>query len=136
MPASKGTEAVCAFANDLANHNRPGALFVGVQDNGTPWGLSIGGQPLEQLTGIKTDGRILPPPTLLAEKRKLKGVDVAVVTVWPADSPPVRYDSRICVRVTGQPLPNPGLIHWLPLHGHGVGYMTGNSLQVAPLALL
>ena len=94
----KGTEAVCAFANDLANHNRPGVLFVGVQDDGTPSGLPIEGQLLEQLTGIKTDGRILPPPTLLAEKRKLKRVDVAVVTVWPADSPPVRYDGRICVR--------------------------------------
>lgn len=69
----KGTEAVCAFANDLANHNRPGVLFVGVQDDGTPSGLPIEGQLLEQLTGLKTDGRILPPPTLLVEKRKLKG---------------------------------------------------------------
>ena len=94
----KGAEAVCAFANDLANHNRPGVLFVGVQDDGAPCGLPIGGQLLEQLTGIKTDGRILPPPTLLVEKRTLKGTDVAVVTVWPADSPPVRYDGRICVR--------------------------------------
>ena len=94
----KGTAAVCAFANDLANHDRPGVLFVGVQDDGTPCGLTIEGQLLEQLTGIKTDGKILPPPTLLAEKRTLKGVAVAVVTVWPADSPPVRYDGRICVR--------------------------------------
>jgi len=47
---------------------------------------------------IKTDGKILPPPTLLVQKRNLKGVDVAVVTVWPADSPPVRCDGRICVR--------------------------------------
>ncbi len=59
----KGAEAVCAFANDLANHNRPGVLFVGVQDDGTPSGLPIEGQLLEQLTGIKTDGRMLPPPT-------------------------------------------------------------------------
>ncbi len=94
----RAAEGVCAFANDLANHNRPGVLFVGVRDDGTPRGLPIGGQLLEQLTGIKTDGRILPPPTLLVEKRKLAGVDVAVVTVWPADSPPVRYDGRICIR--------------------------------------
>ena len=70
----KGTEAVCAFANDLANHSRPGVLFVGVKDDGTPCGLPIGGQLLEQLTGIKTDGKILPPPTLLVEKRTLKGL--------------------------------------------------------------
>ena len=73
-------------------------LFVGVQDDGRPCGLPMEGQLLEQLIGIKTDGKVLPPPTLLAEKRKLKGVDVAVVTVWPADSPPVRYNGRICVR--------------------------------------
>lgn len=94
----RAAEAVCAFANDLANHNRPGVLFVGVQDDGTPCGLPMEDRLLEQLTGIKTDGRILPPPTLLVEKRKLGGVIVAVVTVWPADSPPVRYDGRICVR--------------------------------------
>ena len=52
----KGTEAICAFANDLANHNRPGVLFVGVQDDGTPCALPIEGRLLEQLTGIKTDG--------------------------------------------------------------------------------
>lgn len=94
----KGTEAICAFANDLVNHNRPGVLFVGVQDDGTPCGLPIDDRLLRTLAGIKTDGKILPPPTLLAEKRTLKGVAVAVVTVWPADSPPVRYDGRICVR--------------------------------------
>ncbi|SAY38308.1 AlbA family DNA-binding domain-containing protein, partial [Candidatus Synechococcus spongiarum] len=60
----KTAEAVCTFANDLANHNCPGVLFAGVQDNGAPCGLPIGGQLLEQLTGIKTDGKILPPPTL------------------------------------------------------------------------
>ena len=94
----RAIEAVCAFANDLANHSRPGVLFVGVEDDGRPCGLTIGRQLLEELTGIRTDGKILPPPKLLAEKRSLKGVDVAVVTVWPADSPPVRCDGRICVR--------------------------------------
>ena len=94
----RGREAVCAFANDLADRNRPGVLFVGVDDDGTPWGLPVTDQLLQKLTSIKTDGRILPPPTLLVEKRTLKGVDVAVVTVWPADSPPVRYQGHIQVR--------------------------------------
>lgn len=30
----------------------------------------------------------------------------------------------------GKPRPQPGLIHRLPLHGHGVGRMTGDGLQV------
>jgi ATP-dependent DNA helicase RecG len=95
---TKGREAICSFANDLANHAKPGVLFVGVADNGTPIKLSITDQLLQTLTDIKTDGRIVPPPTLQVACRTLQGVSVAVVTVWPADSPPVRFDGRICVR--------------------------------------
>ena len=28
-------QAICAFANDLPNHKKPGYLFLGVEDNGT-----------------------------------------------------------------------------------------------------
>ena len=28
-------QAICAFANDLPNHRRPGYLLVGVKDNGS-----------------------------------------------------------------------------------------------------
>jgi ATP-dependent DNA helicase RecG len=54
---------------------------------------------LHTLGDIKTDGKILPPPTLTVEKRSLKGTEVAVVTVQPADAPPVRYDGRIWIRL-------------------------------------
>lgn len=95
---TKGREAICSFANDLANHGKPGVLFVGVADNGTPNHLSITDRLLQTLTDIKNDGRIVPPPTLQVACRTLGGAPVAVVTVWPADSPPVRFDGRICVR--------------------------------------
>ena len=36
-----------------------------------------------------------------------------------------------CPNPAGKALPNPGLIHWLALHGHGIGRMTGNGLQMA-----
>ncbi len=36
---------------------------------------------------------------MTVEKRRLKGADVAVVTVQPADAPPVRYDGRIWIRL-------------------------------------
>ena len=29
-------QAVCAFANDLPDHRKPGVLFVGAKNNGTP----------------------------------------------------------------------------------------------------
>ena len=28
-------EAICAFANDLPNHQKPGAIVVGLKDDGT-----------------------------------------------------------------------------------------------------
>ncbi len=95
----KGREAVCAFANDLPGHQAAGVLFVGAKDDGTPSHLPITDQLLLTLADIKTDGRILPPPTLLLEKRHLKGADMAVVTVQPADAPPVRYKGRVWIRI-------------------------------------
>jgi ATP-dependent DNA helicase RecG len=92
-------EAVCAFANDLPNHRLPGVVFIGVTNGGVLSGLSVTDQLLLQLSDIKTDGNIVPPPTLTVEKRTLLGGDVAVITVLPGDSPPVRYKGRIHVRV-------------------------------------
>lgn len=39
---------------------------------------------------MKTDGNILPLPTLVVEKRHLKGADMAVITVHPSHMPQVR----------------------------------------------
>jgi ATP-dependent DNA helicase RecG len=97
--SEKGRQAVCAFANDLSDHRKPGVLFVGARDDGTPVRLDISDQLLQTLSDVKTDGNILPPPTIVVEKRRLKGADVAVVTVQPADAPPVRYKGRIWVRI-------------------------------------
>jgi ATP-dependent DNA helicase RecG len=96
----RGRQAVCAFANDLPNHGLPGVLFVGVKDDGTPAepDFAVTDDLLKTLSDIKTDGKIVPPPTMTVAKRNLLGRDVAVVTVWPADTPPVRLDGRIWVR--------------------------------------
>lgn len=92
-------EAVCAFANDLPNHDCPGVVFIGVRDNGQAADLTVSDDLLRQLSDIKTDGNIVPPPTLTVAKHKLHGAEVAVITVWPADSPPVKYKGRISIRV-------------------------------------
>ncbi|MFH1135314.1 MAG: ATP-binding protein [Pseudomonadota bacterium] len=95
----KGRQAVCAFANDLPDNRRAGVLFVGAKDDGTPSGLPITDELLRTLSDIRTDGNILPPPSILVKKRNLKGRDMAVVIVRPSDSPPVRYKGRIWVRI-------------------------------------
>src|SRR5215207_474899 len=97
----KFSEAVCAFANDMAGAGLPGFLLIGVDDKaGSPTGLTVTGKLLQQLAGLAADGNILPPPALLAYKITLssgKG-DVAVVEVQPSDIPPVRYKGVVRVR--------------------------------------
>ena len=93
-------EAVCAFANDLPGHELPGVVFVGVRDNDRAIvGIEVTDRLLQQLADVKTDGNILPPPSLSVAKRTLHGRDAAVVIVAPSDSPPVRYRGRIHIRI-------------------------------------
>lgn len=95
----KGRQAVCAFANDLPNHQQMGVLFVGAKDDGSPSKVEITDELLLTLADIKTDGKTVPPPTIVVQKRRLKDSEMAVVQVWPAISPPVRYDGRIWIRI-------------------------------------
>ena len=91
-------EAICAFANDLPDHREPGFIFVGVRDDKTIVGLSDVNQVIEQLSHMKSEGHILPPPSMTVEKYALEGKEVAVVSVEPADSPPVRCKGTIRIR--------------------------------------
>ena len=93
-------QAICAFANDLPNHNLPGYLIIGADDktgqvNGT---VRITDQLLQNLGGIKTDGKLQPQVSMTVEKVSLPEGDVAVVTVQPCHFTPVRYEGRIWVR--------------------------------------
>jgi ATP-dependent DNA helicase RecG len=94
----KSRQAVCAFANDLPGHGQPGVLFVGARDDGSPSGIAVTDRLLLTLADLRTDGKTVPPPSLMVEKRTLRGGDMAVVTVRPSDTPPVRYEGRIWVR--------------------------------------
>lgn len=96
---TKTREAVCAFANDLPDRGQPGVVFIGARDDGSPAGLAVTDELLRQLADIKTDGNIVPPPTLSVAKHILRGQEMAVVTVWPADSPPVRFKGRVYIRI-------------------------------------
>ncbi len=79
-------EAVCAFANDLPNHRKPGVILIGVEDNGVVANIIVTEQLLQSLASIKSDGRIVPPPTVTVERRIVNKAEVAVMMVLPADA--------------------------------------------------
>lgn len=89
---------ICALANDLPNHQAPGFIFVGIKDNGTASGITVDDLMLRNLAGMKTDGNLVPPPSINVEKRNLAGGEVAVIAVEVSDSPPVRFQGCIYVR--------------------------------------
>ena len=91
---------ICAFANDLPGHGRPGVVLVGVRDDGNCALLPIDDDLLVRLSNIHGEGDILPLPSITVQKRRLNGCDVAVVTVEPSADPPVRYRGRVWVRVS------------------------------------
>ncbi len=94
----KVRQAVCAFANDLPGHARQGVAFIGARDDGTPTNLQITDDLLLSLASIRSDGNIQPIPSMSVEKRLLRGAEMAVITVLPADAPPVRYKGRTYIR--------------------------------------
>ncbi len=92
-------KAICAFANDLPDHRAPGVLFIGVEDNGQCANTQIDDAMLLNLAHMRDDGNLLPFPSLTVQKRNLRGCEMAVVEVQPADFPPVRYNGRVWIRV-------------------------------------
>lgn len=92
--------AVCAFSNDFPNHKKPGYLLLGVHDNGIIAGLTIGDDNLQKIGNVKSNGNVLPQPSIVVSPVfTLEGGDVVVVEVKPSNFPPVRYDGRCWIRV-------------------------------------
>lgn len=97
----KFSQAVCAFANDFPRHRSPGYLLLGVNDDGSPSGLQVDDRLLQNLVALRSDGNIQPLPALTVQKYALPDAqgEVAVVEVFPADLPPVRYKGQVWIRV-------------------------------------
>lgn len=92
--------AVCAFSNDFPNHKKSGYLLLGVDDDGTPSGIKIGDEALQKVGNLKSNGNVLPQPSMVVSQVfHLDGGDVVVVEVKPSLYPPVRYNGRCWIRV-------------------------------------
>jgi len=92
-------QAICAYSNDLPHHRGAGLVIVGMTDAGMPTGLPITDALLLNLGAIRSDGNILPIPTIVVRKVKVGGIDVAAIIVAPSTDPPVRYEGRVWIRV-------------------------------------
>jgi len=92
-------QAICAFANDLPDHQKPGILFIGARDDGSCAGLAITDRLLQELGGIRSEGNILPLPSMTVQKMTIEGCDLAVVMVQPSKFPPLRYKGITWIRV-------------------------------------
>ena len=92
-------QAICAFANDLPNHQQPGVIFIGANDDGTCANLTITDQLLLTLADMRSDGNIMPFPMMIVQKIIVKECELAVVIVEPSDAPPVRHKGRTYIRV-------------------------------------
>jgi len=91
--------AICAFANDFPNHNEPGVVFVGVNDDGSCANLAITDPLLRDLGGYGKDGTIHPFPAIIVQKRTISGCELAIIEVEPSKDTPVRYKGDVWVRI-------------------------------------
>ena len=67
-------QVICAFANDLANHDQAGVLFVGVNDVGDPVDLTVTDRMLQELASMRGDGNILPFRHLTSRSEDSRGM--------------------------------------------------------------
>jgi len=95
----KFQEAICAFANDLPGKRQKGYLLIGVYDDGRVSGLKVDDTLMKKISGIRSDGNILPLPVMNTEKVETPEGDVLVVEVTPSLIPPVRYRGRTFIRI-------------------------------------
>lgn len=95
----KFSEAICAFANDLPNSRKNGYLIIGANDDGSFSGLKVDDALLKRIAAIRSDGNILPIPSMVVERFEYPEGDLLVAEVKPSELPPVRYRGRTFVRI-------------------------------------
>ena len=92
--------AVCALANDFPNNKLPGYILSGIDDEGNVAGKKWTDSDLQIIGGVKTNGNVLPQPSLTVSPIfKFPEGEVVIIEVKPSLYPPVRYDGRCWIRV-------------------------------------
>ena len=92
--------AVCALSNDFPNHNQPGYILLGVNDDGSLAGMKIGDKGLQQLGNVRDSGKVLPQPSMVVGGvHAFPEGDVVVIEVSPSSFPPVRYKGKCWIQV-------------------------------------
>lgn len=92
-------KAICAFANDLPDHRRPGVIFIGINDDGSCAGIEINDDLLRTVANWCNDGSILPRPDCTIQVKTLSNCRCVVAEINPSLSPPVRLSGRVWVRI-------------------------------------
>ena len=77
----------------------PYIYSIGVYDDGRISGLKVDDALMKKVSGIRSDGNILPLPVMNTEKVETPEGDVLVVEVIPSLIPPVRYRGRTFIRI-------------------------------------
>ena len=95
----KFCEAICAFANDMPGSRKNGYLIIGANDDGSIAGMKVDDALMKKIAGIRSDGNILPLPTMSVERFTFDEGDLLVAEVRPSDLPPVRYRGRVFIRI-------------------------------------
>lgn len=92
--------AVCAFSNDFPNHNKPGVILLGVNDDGSIAGMKWTDEELQKIGGVRSNGNVLPQPVMTVSiVYKFPEGEVVAVVVHPSFYPPVRFNGRVWIRV-------------------------------------
>ena len=95
----KFCQAICAFSNDMPDSRKPGYLLLGVTDDNRRSGLRVSDDLLKSLAGLRTDGNILPLPSMTVQHFSFPDGDVIAVEVQPSIEPPVRFRGRTWIRI-------------------------------------
>ena len=95
----KFCEAICAFGNDMPGSHKNGYLIIGAYDDGAIAGMKVDDALLKKIAAIRSDGNILPLPTMTVDRFTYPEGDLLVVEVSPSNLPPLRYRGRAFIRI-------------------------------------
>lgn len=95
----KFCEAICAFANDMPGSRQNGYLIIGANDDGRLAGLKVDDALMKKISGIRSDGNILPLPVMNVDRFEFPEGDLLVAEVHPSFFTPIRYRGRTFIRI-------------------------------------